>query len=106
MYTRIAKCNINPGKNSEVTRVLNNEILPELASQPGFVDAVELYGDNEPGTLVSITFWKTKEQAQQYHRDVFPRFAQKLESVTSNWTVTGYNVETSSMHRIAAGKAA
>lgn len=106
MYTRIAQCTITSGKNAEFTRVLNNEVLPELARQSGFVDAIALYGNTEPGSVMSITFWQNKELADKYGREVFSRLIQKLQAVSSNWTVEGYNVETSTMHRIATGKAA
>jgi hypothetical protein len=106
MYTRIAQCTIKPGGNAEFTKVFTSEILPELTRQTGFVDSVAVYGDTDPRRVVSITFWNSKESAEQYGREVYPRLIRKLEPLSSDWTVQGYNVEVSTMHRVGISKAA
>src|SRR5512146_1672130 len=106
MYTRIAQCNVQPGRFDEVSRVLRDEILTELSRQPGFVDLIALQSDLERDRLVSITLWKSKEDAERYGREVFPRLTGRISSLTSNWTVHSYNVEASTVHRIGAVKAA
>ncbi len=106
MYSRIAQCTIKTGKNAEFTNIFSNEILPELTRQSGFVDAVALYGDIDSGRVVSITFWNSRENAEQYGREVYPRLVRKLERVSSDWMVNGYNVEVSTVHRVGIGRAA
>ncbi|MGE5726523.1 MAG: antibiotic biosynthesis monooxygenase family protein [Acidobacteriota bacterium] len=106
MYTRIAQCTIKPGRKPEFSKALHEVILPQLTQQSGLVDAVELFEDTDPSQFASITFWQTKEQADTYGRELFPRFKALLDPLTYNFVVNSFNVETSTMHRIAAGKAA
>ncbi len=106
MYTRIVRCTINPGSRQEFDRTLNTEVLPELVKQSGLVDTVMLYEETDPGQFVSITFWNNKDHASRYAREVYPRLIGKLERLSHDIVITGYEVNTSTMHRIAAGKAA
>ncbi len=106
MYTRIAQCTIKPGRRPKFSKVLHNVILPELTQQPGLADAIELFEDADPSQFASITFWQSKEHADAYGSAVFPRFKALLDPLTYNFVVNHFNVESSTMHRIAAGKAA
>ena len=106
MFTRIVQCTIKPGRRGDFDRVLNTDILPDLVRQPGLVDVTIMYENNDLSEFLSLTFWKTREQAQRYGGEVYPRYVSKLEPLSYGFSVTAYNVETSSMHRIAAGKAA
>ncbi len=106
MYTRIVRCTIKPNRKQDFDRTLNTEVLPELMKQSGLVDEVALYEESDPSQFVSITFWTNKEMANRYARDVYPRLISKLENLSYDIVVTGYEVNTSTMHRIAAGKAA
>ncbi len=99
-------CTINPGKKQDFERILNTEVLPVLVKQNGLVDTVMLYEETDPSQFVSITFWNNKEAASRYARDVYPQLIGKLETLSHSVIVTGYEVNTSTMHRIAAGKAA
>jgi quinol monooxygenase YgiN len=106
MYSRVTQATIKPGRKAEFAQLLNESVMPELLKQPGCVDIVQLFQDTDPTQFVSITFWKTKADAERYGRDVFPRLISRLEPLSYNWVVNGYHVEMSTMHRIAAGKAA
>jgi heme-degrading monooxygenase HmoA len=86
---------------------VRNEVLSLLQKQPGFVDEVTLSSEHDPGRIVAISFWKTREDAERYHRETFPRVQDILkEALKSPPRVETYNVEDSTMHHIAAGKAA
>ncbi len=106
MFTRFAQCTIKPGRRTDFDRVLNRDILPDLIRQPGLVDVVVMYENSDPSEFVSLTFWKTKDYADRYGQDVYPRYLAQLEPLSYGFSISGYGVETSSMHRIAAGKAA
>jgi heme-degrading monooxygenase HmoA len=107
MFTRIVECTVKPEKKEEMTHRLRNEILPLLQKQPGFVDEVSLVSESNEQRLVAISFWRTKEDAERYHRETFPRVLDIIKpALQSQPKVETYNVEDSSIHRIAAGKAA
>ncbi len=106
MFTRIAQCTIKPGRRSDFDRVLNTDVLPELVRQPGLVDVVIMYENGDPSEFVSMTFWQNKDYADRYGEERYLRYVTKLEPLSYGFSVAGYGVETSSMHRIAAGKAA
>ena len=107
MFTRIVECTVKPDKRDEIQQRLRNEILPLLQKQPGFVDEVGLASEHDPERMVAISFWKTREDAERYHRDTFPRVQDIAKPYLKGpMKVETYNVEESTIHRIAAGKAA
>jgi heme-degrading monooxygenase HmoA len=107
MFTRIVECTVKPDKKDEMQQRLRNEILPMLQKQPGFVDEITLSSSHDPERVVAISFWKTREDAERYHRETFPRIQDILKaSLKTSLKVETYNVEDSTTHRIAAGKAA
>ena len=63
MFTRIVECQVKPDKRDEFSNKLRSEVLPILQKQPGFVDLIELVSENNPERIVSLSFWKNKEDA-------------------------------------------
>lgn len=107
MFTRIVECSVKPDKKDEMQQRLRNEILPLLQKQPGFVDEITLASEHDPERMVAISFWKTREDAERYHRETFPRIQEILKTaLKGSPRVETYNVEDSTAHRIAAGRAA
>ncbi len=107
MYTRIVETHLKPGKKEEVVSRLTAEILPVLQSQPGFVDLIGLSDEHDPDRLLAISFRKTKQDAERYSRANFERVIDLIRaSLMKSPTVQTYEVESSTTHRIAAGKAA
>ena len=107
MFTRIVECRLKPEKKQEAAARMNNEVLPVLQKQPGFVDLIILTHEHEPERMVALSFWKSREDAERYHREHFNRVTEILKPyLTDTPKVETYNVDTSTTHRIAAGKAA
>jgi heme-degrading monooxygenase HmoA len=107
MFTRIVECTVRPDKKDEIQQRLRNEVLPLLQKQPGFVDEITLASEQDPERMVAISFWKTREDAERYHRETFPKVQDILKtSLKSSPKVETYNVQDSTAHRIAAGRAA
>ncbi len=106
MFSRIVQCEIQTSKLGELRQALNDTVLPTLRQQPGFVDVIESC-DPVTGDFVCMTLWRTNEDVQRYEREIFPQHAQQLQPLTTGEvTVKNLPVENSSIHRIAAGKAA
>jgi heme-degrading monooxygenase HmoA len=69
MFTRTWECEAKVGKKDELTNRLITDLLPILRNQPGFANMIALSDDGHPRHLVYLSFWKSKEDAQQYHRE-------------------------------------
>jgi hypothetical protein len=107
MHTLIIEGTFKSGKKPEFVTAWNNDILPTLKKQPGFVDEVLLFGTAEPSLGVGLSFWKTREEAERYHREVFPKMAGSVQHLMNGApTVRSFNVEAAEIFRITAGKAA
>jgi heme-degrading monooxygenase HmoA len=107
MFTRIVECHVKPEKKDEFNQKLRNEVLPILNRQPGFVDLIGLVHDTDRERELAISFWNTKEDAERYHRENYNRIIDMLKPyLKKDPKVETFNVDTSTSHRIAAGKAA
>ncbi len=107
MYLLLIEGSVKPGKKNDFINAWKTEILPNLKKQHGFVDEILNFGTTDPERAVGLSFWKTQEDAERYHREVMPRLTNNLQQViTGPPTVRPFSVEASETFRIAAGKAA
>jgi heme-degrading monooxygenase HmoA len=107
MYTRVVDVTAKPGKARELSRTISDKVLSLLKSQPGFVDEINLISDQNPDQITALSFWKTREDAERYHRETFPKVNDLIRTyVEGTPQVRTFDVEHSSLHKIAAGKAA
>jgi quinol monooxygenase YgiN len=73
MFTRVVELKSKSGKSKELTNAINEKVLPILKKQHGFVDEIVLVSDKETDRVLGISFWNTREDAEQYHREHFPQ---------------------------------
>jgi heme-degrading monooxygenase HmoA len=107
MFTRIVEISTKPGKSNEVANAIDEKVLPFLRQQPGFLDETVLTSETESNRVIGISFWKTKEDAERYSRDQFPKVNEILtDLIEMTPMVRTFHVHTSTPHKIAAGKAA
>ena len=107
MFTRIVECTVKPEKKEEMLQRVRTEIMPILQKQPGFVDEISLTSDHDPERVVAISFWKTREDAERYHRENYSRVQEIAKPyLKGSMKVETYNVEESTIHRIAGRAAA
>jgi quinol monooxygenase YgiN len=101
MFTRIVECYVKREKRQEFTDTLQKHVLPILQSQAGFVDMLNLSSDEEPERMLAISLWKSRADAERYHRDHFSGILDTLRPfLRDEPSVEFYNVETSTAHRI------
>ena len=106
MLSRLITCTINPAKLNDFKNALNNQFLPRIQAQPGFVDNLESL-DPATGEFSCTTLWNSKSEVEAYDKGLFQEIAAKLGPVMIEGpTVKTLPVENSSAHRVAAGKAA
>src|SRR3984893_19318428 len=107
MFTRIVELTTKPGKTRQLSDTINDKVLPILNKQKGFVDATVLVSDKEDNRVLSLSFWSTKEDAEQYHREQYQKVQETVRHLLdSEPVIRTFDVHTSTTHRIAAGKAA
>ena len=106
MFTRIVQCHLKNQRLDEARQALNNEVIPQLRRQPGFIDVIESL-EPQTGQFVCMTLWNTREDADRYGQTEFPKTATRLRDfIADEPTVNTLQVETSTVHNIAKGKAA
>jgi heme-degrading monooxygenase HmoA len=107
MFTRVVEINAKSGKASELANTIHEKVLPILKKQTGFVDEAVLTSDTEPSRIIGLSFWDSKEDAERYHREQYPKVNEILSPLLESApAIRTFNVHTSTTHRIAAGKAA
>ena len=107
MFTRIVECYVKREKRQDFNDRLQNHVLPILQSEPGFVDMLTLTSEDEPERSVSISLWKSKADADRYHQRHYQEIVDSIRPLLKDEpSVEFYNVDTSTAHRIATGKAA
>ena len=107
MFTRVVEINAKSGTASELANTIHEKVLPILKTQKGFVDETVLTSDTEPNRILGLSFWNSKEDAERYHEETYPKVSEILSPLAEGAPVVRtFNVHTSTTHRIAAGKAA
>ena len=105
MFVRVVEVKTKPGKAKEVCNTLHENILSTLKAQAGFVDEIVLVSDQEG--ILALSFWKTKENAEQYKREDYSKISEAIHHlVHTKPKVHAFDVETSTCHKITKGKAA
>jgi heme-degrading monooxygenase HmoA len=107
MYTRVVEFPTKSGKARELCDAINDKALPILKKQAGFVDETVLASDTESNRVLALSFWNSKEDAERYHREQYPKIQDILKpQLETEPVIRTFDVHTSTTHRIGAGKAA
>ena len=107
MYTRVVEFNTKPGKASDLCETINDKAVPILKKQAGFVEETVLLSDTESNRVLGQSFWNSKQDAERYHRDQFPKIHEMLKHLLeSEPVIRTFEVQSSTIHKIVAGKAA
>ena len=107
MFTRTVEVTTKSGKARELSKTINDKVLPILKKQAGFVDETVLVSDAEPNRILALSFWNSKEDAEKYQREQYPAIHEMVRHLLeAEPVVRTFNVDSSTTHRIAAGKAA
>lgn len=107
MFTRIVELTTKPGRNKQLAETINDKVLPILKKQNGFVDETVLVSDKEDNRVLSLSFWKTREDAEEYHRAEYQKVKEMVQYLLeAEPLIRTFDVHSSTTHRIAAGRAA
>ena len=107
MFTRVVELTSKPGRSKDLANAIDEKAVPILKKQRGFVDEMVLISEAEPDRILGISFWNNKSDAEQYHREQFPKIHDSVRNLLdTDPVVRTYDVHTSTTHKIEAGKAA
>ena len=107
MSTRVVELTTKSGKSKELTNTINEKVVPTLKKQRGFVDEIVLVSDTESDRVLAISFWDTRQDAELYHREQFPKIQDSVRQLLE-WEplIRRFNVHAYIGQKIAAEKAA
>src|ERR1043165_10048344 len=105
MCTRQLVVQLKPQNAPEFTRLIEQEVIPMLRKQKGFMDEVTFISPDLT-EAVGNSFWETKADAEAYTRTGYPEVMKCLETVVNGTPTVGTaNVSNSTFHKIAAANA-
>src|ERR1700730_5657246 len=79
MFTRVVELTSKSGKAKELSNTINEKVVPILKKQTGFVDETVLVSDTESTRVLGLSFWNSKEDAERYHREQYPKIQEMLK---------------------------
>lgn len=100
MFARSVSFHLKPGRAEEFTRVLDQDVIPTLRKQKGFLDEISLLA---PGgsEAVGISVWDLKENADAYDRSGYSGVLKTLAPMVEGTPqVLTYEVLNSTFHKI------
>src|SRR5207245_9924394 len=95
MFTRAVELTSKPGKSKELAKAINERAVPILKKQQGFVDEIVLVSDAEPDHVLALSFWNKRGDAEQYHREQYPKIHETLRHLLEAEPM----LRTSAVHR-------
>lgn len=101
MYTRIVEVNCKPGKARELCQMVQDKVVPIMRKLDGYRDGVLLISQSDSDRVLSISFWNSRQDAERYQREQFPKIIDSLRDlcVAEPQTQT-YDVALSTSHQI------
>lgn len=101
MFARHVTFELKKNLVSEFPTAFEKEILPLLRKQPGFLDEILLVTPDKLD-VVAISLWEEKENAEAYHRGIYPQVTKILQKyIDGAPLVKPLEVKYSTFHKIA-----
>jgi hypothetical protein len=100
MLARTIHLRLKPHSVGELTKTMENEIIPWLRQEEGFQDEITFIVRSGMGA-VGISLWDQKEKSGVYEREIYPKMLKALNNVVRGTpTVHTYEVSNSTFHTI------
>lgn len=102
MFTRNLTMKLKANSAAELTRILENEVIPKLRKQKGFRDLIAFISP-ERSEAVTNSLWDTKADAEAYNHTGYPEVLKTLSKVLEgNPRVQSFEGCISTFHKVAA----
>ena len=103
MFTRIMACKVRPDKKEEFLEAAR-QLPSAYKNQAGFVDLLTFISDDRPDRALVVAVWRTKSDSHEFYLKHAPLL--DLKPFLEEENIEHYYLETSSVFKIAGGKAA
>ncbi len=104
MFGRQVTLKLKANSATELTRIVNDEIIPILRKQKGFRDETTLLAP-ERSEAIANSFWDTKEDAEAYNRTAYPQVLKSLSNVIDGTPVIkSFEFANTTFHKAEAAK--
>jgi hypothetical protein len=102
MFSRIITMHLKPNSVSQLTKAVEEQVLPMLRKQEGFKDEIFFVSpDGKEATAISL--WDRQANAETYSHKTYPQVAQILTNLLEGSPqVRTYDVVNSTWHKISA----
>ena len=87
MYAQLIEGGTTPDRRPEMDRLVTDEMVPALESEPGFAGALNLV-DRDSGNAMMIVLWDSEAQARRPLADYGSAFLKALAGVAAISTGT------------------
>ncbi len=77
MFSRIINCDIQLSRINDFRAAINDEFLPRIQAQPGFLENIESL-DSVTGKYCCVTLWESESDLKSYDGGLFQEIAAKL----------------------------
>jgi quinol monooxygenase YgiN len=81
MIARHIEVEIKQSQYKEFKSLFDREILSILRRQPGFMGTIEMVHETKSNSILTITMWKSKIDAENYNGKEFPQVMEILRPV-------------------------
>jgi hypothetical protein len=96
MFARILDFEVKMEKKEEFLKVMRNQVLPILKKQNGFQEILPFFPEKmREDKAFTISLWTTKQDAERYEREWYPKVFDILKPFLNTPVVANYyNLET------------
>jgi len=100
MFARNVHLQLKPNTATQFTQTLEKDVIPLLRKQPGFKEEIAFIVGND---AYAMSFWESKEKAEQYGRTGYPDVLKALGNVIQGTPeVQSYDVCSSTIPKLAS----
>jgi hypothetical protein len=102
MFVRKVSMRLRAGSVAEFTRKMDDEIIPLLRKQSGFLDEITLLAQSGK-EVYAYSFWENSDEAEKYEKLAFPEATKLLSTVIEGTLrIHTYVVANSTFHKMAS----
>lgn len=107
MFARVIDIKTKPGEATQLCHTIHQKVLTFLQSAQGFVDELVLVNEAEADHVIALSLWKTPQDAERFSHEHYPKIKEMIQHhVHAAPKVHMFRVDSSTAHKIAAGKSA
>jgi hypothetical protein len=105
MFARKVSMRLKPERAGDFIQRMENEIIPLLRKQQGFLDEMTLLAQSGK-EVYAYSFWENSADAERYDQTTFAQVTKLLTGVIEgSLRVNTYMVANSTFHKMAAASA-